>query len=188
MNAPTASQTVGPFFSIGLNYSNRMLGDAKQRPEGVIVVTGTIFDAEGIPVPDALLELWRADVNGKYPAVVPLYPVSASASFEGFTRVATNDEGLFAFETVLPGVLPGPHGSLQAPHIVATIFMRGILLQLCTRIYFAGHAANAADPVLANVPAERRSTLVARSVESSPNCYRWDVHLQGSEETVFFAY
>jgi len=188
MSAPTTSQTVGPFFSIGLNYSNRMLSDATRRPEDVIVITGTIFDAEGIPVPDAQLELWRADANGKYAAVVPLYPAAAAASFDGFTRVATNDKGLFVFETVLPGIVPGPQGSMQAPHIVVAIFMRGLLLQLYTRIYFAGQAANAADPVLAKVPEERRSTLVARPDENSPNCYRWDVHLQGSDETVFFAY
>jgi protocatechuate 3,4-dioxygenase alpha subunit len=188
MSAPTTSQTVGPFFSIGLNYSNRMLGDATRRPEDVIVITGTIFDAEGIPVPDAQLELWRADANGKYPAVVPLYPAPAAANFDGFTRVSTNDKGLFAFETVLPGVVRGPQGSVQAPHIVVTIFMRGLLLQLYTRIYFAGQAANAADPILANVPEERRSTLLARPEENSSNCYRWDVHLQGNEETVFFVY
>jgi protocatechuate 3,4-dioxygenase alpha subunit len=188
VSALTPSQTVGPFFSIGLDHSNRLPGETANRPRGLIVVTGRILDAEGIPVPDAQLELWRAAANGKYPSVVPLHAAVGVASFDGFTRVATNDEGLFAFETVLPGAVPGPQGGMQAPHIVAAIFMRGLLLQLYTRIYFADQAANAADPVLAKVPKERRRTLVAQPEENSPNCYRWDVHLQGSEETVFFAY
>lgn len=181
---PTASQTVGPFFSIGLSYRNRSV----ERAMNVIVVSGTIFDGENVPVPDAQIEIWRADTRGRYNQLVPYNPANAPIQFDGFARIATDDRGVFAFETVLPGKLPGPEGKVQAPHIVAVIFMRGLLLPLYTRIYFAGQSANASDPIFEVVPEDRRATLLAVSDGENPNCYRWDVHLQGNEETVFFTY
>jgi protocatechuate 3,4-dioxygenase alpha subunit len=188
MIAPTGSQTVGPFFSIGLDYLTVDGCKSECRPENVLLITGTIFDGNDVPVPDAQLELWRADVDGRYATSVPSHRGKGPATFDGFTRVATNDGGGFAFQTILPGRVRGPQSSINAPHIVAAIFMRGLLLPLYTRIYFAGLATNDSDPVLSLVPRERQSTLLAAPQENSPRCYRWDVHLQGSKETVFFTY
>lgn len=174
MSTPTASQTVGPFFSIGMSYRNKHVADPA--PEDAILITGTIFDGEGVPVQDAQLELWQANAAGVY------------ERFSGFTRISMDEHGAFALQTVMPGRVAGPQGTTQAPHIVVTLFMRGLLRHLHTRIYFADHPDNENDPVLSCVPNDKRTTLLARQVAGSPRYYRWDVYLQGEQETVFFAY
>ena len=184
---PTASQTVGPFFSIGLcphSFNNFV---PAQVPVGVKVVTlrGQVLDGEGSAVPDAVLEIWRADEAGFYS------DASSSCSYNdrgvpsGFLRIPTNDHGEFAFRTIKPGAVQGGKGEIHAPHLAVVVFMRGLQRHLLTRIYFPDEAANEKDAVLAAVPAERRNTLIAVA-EGNQNELHWDIRLQGDGETVFF--
>lgn len=169
----TASQTVGPYFHIGLDRLcvSDLAGNA---PGEKLVIRGRVLDGDGKPVNDALIELWQADPHGKF----------GQAGFAGFGRVATDDGGGFRFTTLKPGTVPGPDGAPQAPHIVAAVFMRGLLRHLVTRIYFQDEPANATDAVLRLVPAERLATLIAKKTEDG--VLEWNVILQGRDETVFF--
>jgi protocatechuate 3,4-dioxygenase alpha subunit len=171
----TTSQTVGPYLHIGLT---RMIIEnlAPARVPGERVsIEGRVVDGDGKPVNDALLEIWQADSRGRY----------GTKSFLGFGRSATDDKGMYRFQTIKPGRVPGPGGVMQAPHIGVNIFMRGQLKQLVSRIYFPGDPANAKDPVLALVPAQRRDTLIAKK-RGGTGMLAWDVILQGRNETVFF--
>jgi protocatechuate 3,4-dioxygenase alpha subunit len=123
-----------------------------------------------------VVEIWQADAAGNY----------GQKPFRGFGRSATDDQGAFRFQTIKPGRVPGPDGKLQAPHIAVNVFMRGLLKQLVTRMYFPDDASNAADGVLARVPQERRGTLVAKPAAGKPGKLEWNVVLQGRDETVFF--
>ncbi len=171
----TTSQTVGPYLHIGMTW---LIID-KLAPRKVagerISIAGRVIDGDGKPVTDALLEIWQADARGNY----------GKPGFRGFGRVATDAKGAFKFTTIKPGRVAGPGGQLQAPHIAVNIFMRGLLKQLVTRIYFADDPANAEDKVLELVPAQRRATLIARQV-GKRGALQWDVILQGRDETVFF--
>ena len=187
----TPSQTVGPFLHIGLvqgDYGVREIFTARVAEAGIpgthIRIEGRVLDAEGNVLPDALIELWQADHQGRYAHPADGRQV-ASNSFRGFGRCAT-DNGGFAFATIKPGSVPGPDGTTQAPHINVGIFSRGLLKRLFTRIYFAGDPANAGDPILALVPADRRETLMAKPDPAKPGLYRFDIRLQGADETVFF--
>jgi protocatechuate 3,4-dioxygenase alpha subunit len=152
-----------------------------------IELSGSVLDANGAAVPDALLEIWQANAAGRYhSADDPRTQLPLQAAFAGFGRAATAPDGSFRFRTILPGRVPGPGDVLQAPHIAVGILGRGLLKRLVTRIYFEGEAANATDPILALVPAARRETLIARRV--GEHGYRFDVHLQGEHETVFFEF
>jgi protocatechuate 3,4-dioxygenase alpha subunit len=180
---PTPSQTVGPYFKIGLEWLvHRDLRDLAGPAEGRrLTISGRVLDGGGRPVEDAVLELWRAGPDGRYPEV------TAPPALAGFGRVATDADGAFSFVTVKPGRVPGPEGTLQAPHLAVNVFMRGLLRHLVTRVYFPDEAeANAADPVLGLVEPARRATLIARADPAAPASLRWDVRLQGAEETVFF--
>jgi protocatechuate 3,4-dioxygenase alpha subunit len=171
---PTPSQTVGPFFAIGLPWPEGPHAVPVGTP-GALWLRGRVVDGAGEPVPDALIETWQADPSGRYGA----------EGFRGFARAATDDDGHYAILTVKPGPVPGPDGSIQAPHLAMSVFARGLLNRVVTRVYFPDEeAANAADPVLATVPAEARATLVARA---GPDGYVFDIRLQGDDETVFFA-
>lgn len=189
----TPSQTVGPYLHIGLTprhyghdfrevFTNRV-ADAGMGTQ--IRVEGRVVDGDGNVVPDAMVEIWQADHQGRY-----AHPADgralASNSFRGYGRCATDKDGGFGFDTVKPGSVPGPDGTTQAPHINVGVFARGILKRMFTRIYFAGDPANASDPILALVPAERRETLMARPDPANPHVYRFDIRLQGGDETVFF--
>lgn len=171
----TTSQTVGPYLHIGLTW----LITEKLAQAGVpgerVSIEGRVIDGDGKPVNDALLEIWQADSRGKY----------GGKRFRGFGRSATDDGGMFRFHTIKPGRVPAPGGSMQAPHISVTVFMRGQLKHLVSRIYFPGEAANAKDPVLGLVPEKRRATLIA-SKRGKPGALEWNVVLQGKDETVFF--
>jgi protocatechuate 3,4-dioxygenase alpha subunit len=170
----TTSQTVGPYLHIGLTWLIiENLVNARVPGERVSI-EGRVTDGDGKPVNDALVEIWQADSRGRY----------GSKAFRGFGRSATDDQGRYRFQTIKPGRVPGPDGKLQAPHILAVIFMRGQLKQLVSRIYFPGDPANATDPVLKLVPAERRATLLAK--KKGPGKLEWNVILQGRDETVFF--
>lgn len=180
----TASQTVGPFFSLGLSGLCRSelgeLGPDHTR----YTFSGRVLDGDGTPIPDAALELWQADGRGHYPHPEDPAGHLVAREFRGFARVPTDARGQFAFSTTKPGAVPAGQG-VQAPHINVQVFMRGLLLHACTRVYFPDEPALASDPVLALVPAERRSTLIARR---DGDALLWDVHMQGALETVFFAY
>src|SRR3954467_6883037 len=190
----TPSQTVGPFFKYGLTpdgkygwkdafTGNLVTPDASGER---IRVQGRVFDGDGAAVPDAMLEIWQADAQGHFsdPKDKRALPNSA---FRGFGRCGTDANGGYAVDTIRPGPVPHPDGKPQAPHILLAIFARGMLLQNYTRIYFDGEAANAADPVLALVPPERRGTLIAaREKGGGGAVYRFDIRLQGENETVFF--
>ena len=184
--APTPSQTVGPFFSFGLEWEDGPLA-VPEGTEGAIRIEGRLLDGLGHPVPDGLIETWQADPDGRF--ADPDDPRGAVEwdGFRGFARCPTDGEGRWSVLTLKPGPVPGPGGSAQAPHIAVTVLARGLLARLVTRIYFGDEeAANAADPVLASLrggEAERR-TLIAAPMEGG---YRLDIHLQGPDETVFFA-
>jgi protocatechuate 3,4-dioxygenase, alpha subunit len=190
----TPSQTVGPFFAYGLTsngkydwndaFTNNLVTSDTSGER--IRVQGRVLDGDGQPLPDAMLEIWQADVQGRFadPQDKRALPNSA---FRGFGRCGTDANGGYAFDTIKPGSVPDPDGKPQAPHILLAIFARGMLLQLYTRIYLDGESANAADPVLALVPADRRVTLIAARQPGSGNAvYHLDIHLQGDNETVFF--
>jgi protocatechuate 3,4-dioxygenase alpha subunit len=190
----TPSQTVGPFFKYGLTpggkyawndaFSNDLVTPDASGER--IRIQGRVFDGDGAPVPDAMLEIWQADAQGRFadPQDKRALP---NAAFRGFGRCGTDANGEYAFDTIKPGQVPDPDGKPQAPHILLAIFGRGMLLHLYTRIYFDGEAANAADPVLALVPADRRGTLIAaREAANGGAVYRFDIRLQGDGETVFF--
>jgi protocatechuate 3,4-dioxygenase alpha subunit len=188
----TPSQTVGPYLHIGLTqgaYGAREIFSAKLADGGLagphIRLEGRVHDGEGNVVPDAVLEIWQADGQGRYAHPADGRPL-ASNSFRGFGRCATDKDGGFAFETIKPGSVAGPGGAPQAPHINVGLFSRGLLKRLFTRVYFEGDPANAADPILALVPADRRGTLLAKADPGTPGLFRFDVVLQGANETVFF--
>jgi protocatechuate 3,4-dioxygenase alpha subunit len=180
----TASQTVGPFFLEALIHA----GDevlAKPGTAGAkIVVEGKVLDADGVMVNDAVLEIFQVDASGQY--VSDGAASKSGARFTGFGRATIDGSGLFRFTTVYPGALHSAAG-VEAPHLDVMVFARGLLKPLVTRIYFEGDAANAKDPVLAQVPANRRHTLQARrGADNGSGTWHFDVHLQGKDETVFF--
>ena len=183
--APTASQTVGPYFGFALLDG---FGSELVRPDapGAIRIRGRVLDGAGDPVPDAMVELWQAGSAGRYADPVDARTdLALDEGFTGFGRCGTDPEGRFEFVTVKPGPVPGPAGRPQAPHIDVSVFARGLLKRLVTRIYFPDEeAANGADPVLSSIPdADARETLVAQQEDGF---LRFDVRLQGDRETVFF--
>jgi protocatechuate 3,4-dioxygenase alpha subunit len=181
----TPSQTVGPFFSIGLdrmNCADLAEGSAGER----VAIRGRVLDGDGQPVPDAVLEIWQADADGRYHHPEHADPRNNATPFVGFGRIPTDDRGQFSFTTVKPGPVFGPDGKPQAPHLQILVFMRGLLRQLVTRMYFPGEPLNASDMVLQIVPESRRETLIARRTAPTGNTLEWNVLLQGGDETVFF--
>ena len=177
----TPSQTVGPYLHIGLPWPDGPYVVPEGTP-GAIWIRGRVFDGDGEPVGDGLVETWQADPEGRFDH--PDDPRGQVTGFRGFGRCATERaDGSYAILTLKPGPVPAADG-LQAPHIDVSVFARGLLNRVVTRIYFADEAeVNAADPVLALVPEELRPTLVAEPTEDG---YRFDIRLQGDEETCFF--
>jgi protocatechuate 3,4-dioxygenase alpha subunit len=181
----TPSQTVGPYFAIGLPWPEGPNAVTEGTP-GSFTISGTIYDGGGAPIPDHLLETWQADPDGRFADVYEYGGASELAGFRGFARHGEEGgDGTFEILTVKPGRLTAPGGMLQAPHIDVSLFARGMLNRVVTRIYFGDEEeANAEDPVLARVPADRRPTLIATPENGG---YRFDIRLQGPGETVFFA-
>ena len=182
----TTSQTVGPFFRLGWErlYRDDLTTPATQGER--ITLGGRVLDGDGVPVPDAVLEVWQANSYGKYLHPEDGQDKPSDPGFHGFGRVATNAGGEFRLTTVKPGPVPGPDGTPQAPHLLVLVFMRGLLKHLVTRIYFPDDPRNANDPVLNLVDSSRRQTLIARPIGGSLGRLHWDVILQGPNETVFF--
>jgi protocatechuate 3,4-dioxygenase, alpha subunit len=180
----TPSQTVGPYFAIGMPWPEGPNAVAPGTP-GAIAIRGTIYDGRGEPIPDYLLETWQCDAAGKFADVWGYGGPSETAGFRGFARAGEEDgDGSFEIVTLKPGPLTMPSGAIAAPHVDVSVFARGMLHRVVARWYFADEEeANAADPVLARVPAERRATLIAQPVDGG---YAIDVRLQGDGETVFF--
>jgi protocatechuate 3,4-dioxygenase alpha subunit len=181
----TPSQTVGPYFAIGLPWEIGPFAVPEGTP-GAIKITGTVYDGAGIPVPDFLLETWQADPEGRFADLHGYGGRSTLEGFRGFARYGLEEgDGRFEIVTVKPGPVAGPGHSTQAPHIDVTLFARGMLNRCVTRIYFADETeANAADPVLARIGADRRATLLAQPADGG---YVFDIRMQGPDETVFFA-
>jgi len=193
MSGLTPAQTIGPFAAFiltpvekGKHYpwtalacADLVTADASGER---IRIEGRVINGEGAPHRLTLLEFWQADGQGHY-----AHPRdgrrAANTSFKGFGRTETDSEGRYAVDTIKPGRVPGPNGGLQAPHIVVAIHSPFLLRHLCSRIYFADETANADDPILGLVPAERRDTLLARK---EGGVYRLDFVTQGGDETVFF--
>jgi protocatechuate 3,4-dioxygenase, alpha subunit len=183
----TPSQTVGPFLAIGLPWADGPFVVPAGTP-GAITISGQVFDGAGEHVPDAVVETWQADPAGRFDHPDdPRGPVPPEpAAFRGFGRSTTDAQGRFRIVTLRPGALPAPGGGMQAPHFDVSVFARGLLDRVVTRIYLPDEPeANAADPVLAAIadPA-RRSTLIA--VAAAPGAFTFDIRLQGEKETVFF--
>ena len=181
----TPSQTVGPYFAIGLPWTEGPHAAAPDTP-GAFAIRGTIYDGHGDVIPDHLLETWQADPEGRFADMHGHGGPSQLAGFTGFARYGIEDgDGSYEIVTVKPGRVPDAHGRLQAPHLAVTLMARGMLNRVVTRIYFGDEAeANAQDPVLARVPAARRETLIAQP--DGDGGYRFDIRLQGAGETVFF--
>ncbi len=179
----TPSQTVGPYLSIGLDWDD----GAYVVPEataGAFWLRGRLLDGEGAAVPDGLIETWQADPEGRFDHPDDPRGAVRSDAFRGFGRASTDDDGRWAIHTVKPGPVPGDGDTVQAPHLDVSVFARGLLHRLVTRVYFADEdEANAADPVLASLPAPARATLVAAG---GPGGYQHEIRLQGDGETVFF--
>jgi protocatechuate 3,4-dioxygenase alpha subunit len=185
----TSSQTAGPFFHPAMlreDCRRNLLarpGTAGER----IRIEGHVYDGEGAPIPDALVEIWQANSHGRYHHPLDQSDLPLDPEFIGFGRAGTDDTGHYWFETVKPGPVPIAADRSQAPHICLTIFARGLLNHLSTRLYFEDDPANADDPVLRCVPESRRSTLLARrSAAADVVLYRFDIVLQGAGETAFF--
>ncbi len=187
----TPSQTIGPFFAYGLTpeqygYAHKaIVGNRLAEPEVPgehVRIEGRIVDGGGAPIDDAMIEIWQADGDGRYGGAEQ--GAAAAAAFTGFGRCGTDDEGGFCFATIKPGAI----GDGQAPHIAVIVQARGILNHAFTRLYFSDETeANDADPVLRSVPEDRRHTLIAarRETPGGP-VYRFDIRMQGDDETVFF--
>ncbi len=205
----TPSQTVGPFFHYGLPWKGGadLVGksDMGARPElfaeehwvlnlssptgvpegEVIEIAGRVLDAEAVPVVDAMIEIWQANAAGRYHAVDDdRTDVAIDPHFIGFGRASTAADGVYRFRTILPGRVPGPGDTVQAPHIALSVFGRGIIKRLATRLYFAGGVGNDDDPILACIPEERRATLIAQ--QRDDGIWWLDLRLAGPNETVFF--
>jgi protocatechuate 3,4-dioxygenase, alpha subunit len=188
MSRLTPSQTIGPFFHRALLHEGWNDLAARGATGERVAIEGRVLDGDGAPVSDAMIEIWQANAAGRYDHPEdhqenrPIDP-----NFHGFGRVATDSEGRFRLRTVKPGAVQGDGGSLQAPHINLSVFARGLLKRLATRIYFPDEPLNDSDPLLNALPAKRRATLIARpaSAGAAERALRFDIVLQGAAETVF---
>lgn len=183
---PTTSQTVGPFFRIGFSWLYREQIADPEAPGERVEISGRILDGDGAPVPDGILEIWQANAQGKYAHSEDPQEKESEAKFGGYGRVPTDGDGRFHFSTIKPGRVPGPNGTLQAPHLEISVFTRGLLRRLITRMYFPDETSNGEDFALSLLEPTRRDTLLARKVGGRTGQLQWDVKLQGDGETVFF--
>jgi protocatechuate 3,4-dioxygenase, alpha subunit len=179
---PSGSQTVGPFFRIGLDHLCATETEPHEKLE-TITVFGRVFDGDGLAVPDAVLEFWHANAHGTFSG-----DPGESGRPVCFTRVATDEDGAFRFTIAMPGAVVCESELGQSPHLAVLVFARGLMRHLITRMYLPDEAANASDALLQMVPVDRRHTLIARADGSNASMFEWNVVLQGTDETVFFAW
>jgi protocatechuate 3,4-dioxygenase alpha subunit len=184
----TPSQTVGPFFHYGLVFGKENILVDDHAAGEIIYIKGCVFDGDGQPVQDALIEIWQADSQGIFNHPGDPQHQKADREFRGFGRSDTTNRGQYSFKTVKPGRIAWDDQHYQAPHINVHVFSRGLLTHAQTRLYFSDEGANQTDPVLNSIEdPERRQTLIARREESNDlPTYRFDIVLQGAHETVFF--
>jgi len=187
----SSSQTIGPFFHDGMlrDDTRRTLLAGPETSGERIRIAGHVYDGDGLGVPDAMIEIWQANHYGRYNHPSDQRDLPLDPAFHGFGRSATDAAGGYSFETIKPGRVPFDYQRLQAPHICIAVFARGLLNHLLTRLYFADDPANADDPVLRLVPADRQATLLARRAATDENgavVYHFEIVLQGAGETVFF--
>lgn len=183
----TPTQTVGPFFSPALLRDPLNILTTDETAGERIMIEGRVLDGAGNVVPDALIEIWQANSHGRFNHPRDQRDLPLDPEFGGFGRSGTDDDGVYWFETIKPGPVPFEGDQLQAPHLSVMVHARGMLNHAQTRLYFEDEDANATDPILALVPADRRSTLIARRDETDGGVvYRLDIVLQGRDETVFF--
>jgi protocatechuate 3,4-dioxygenase alpha subunit len=189
---PTATQTAGPFFHFGLVRPEWAdLTGGGQAKGDRIVLEGRVTDGDGLPLPDAIVEIWQANAAGRYEHPEDVQDKPLDPHFRGFGRAFTDKDGMYRFTTVKPGAVPGRGNALQAPHIAVSIAARGLLHHLFARVYFAGEPLNATDPVLSSLDdPERQRTLLAQpnGTAKGATVWRFDIVLQGKGETVFFAF
>jgi len=178
----TPWQTVGPFFHYALPYDDGPTVAGASRAS-VFTLHGHVYDGQGDPIPDSLVEIWQADESGDFVSSPGIFEAPAADGFRGFGRSATDTDGHYAFRTVKPAAVPTADGAAQAPHIAMSMFARGMLRRVVTRVYFDDETdANEKDPLLASLEPAQAATLVART---DADGYRFDLHLQGADETVF---
>jgi len=185
----TPSQTVGPYFAIGLPWSGGETLVTAETLGEQIEIRGRVIDGAGLPVIDALVEIWQANAAGRYDHPEDRRTDAlVDPAFFGFGRCPTDPFGQYLFRTVRPGRVPAADGTLQAPHLAVGVFARGLLKRLATRLYFDDAPENGNDPILRLVSEARRGTLLARREAAHAPVYRFDIVLQGDGETVFFRY
>lgn len=178
----TPSQTVGPFFAIGLVQEAEHILTNDQTLGERISIQGQVLDRDGAPIIDAMVEIWQPDANGVFPHPNDPNHAAADPNLKNFGRSKTEEDGAFRFDTIKPGAIGD-----AAPYINVHVFARGMLIHATTRIYFSDEAANDVDPVLNTVPAERKHTIIAqRSEQNGVAIYHFDISYQGENETVFF--
>jgi protocatechuate 3,4-dioxygenase alpha subunit len=185
----TASQTVGPFFAPGLLRADAQCNVlvAPTTADVRIRIEGRALDGDGLPLPDALVEIWQANAAGRYNHPADERDLPLDPQFTGFGRSGTDADGRYWFETIKPGRVPFDDQRLQAPHICVAVFARGLLNHAYTRLYFADDPATDTDPVIQLVPVARRATLLAQPTSTNGRqVYHFDIVLQGMDETVFF--
>ena len=181
------SQTIGPFFHYGLIFGGENVLVDEQAWGERIYIKGAVFDGDGQMVPDAMVEIWQADAQGYFNHPADPQQQKADPFFRGFGRSDTVENGRFWFKTVKPGSIAWNEEQDQAPHVNVRIFSRGLLIHAVTRLYFSDESANTNDPVLNSIDPTRRRTLIAALEESEDlPTYRFDIRLQGDQETVFF--
>ena len=184
----TPSQTVGPFYSLGLSRWPKKALVTEATHGEKIRVEGQVFDGDGNVVTDALIEIWQANAYGRYNHPEDKQEKPLDVSFTGWGRCGTDKTGQFFFETIKPGPVPGNGNTVQAPHINVAVLARGMLVHAYTRIYFSKDPANESDPVLSSIKnkARRRTLIAGREEKDGQVTYRFDIRLQGKNETVFF--
>ena len=188
MRKETPSQTVGPFYAIGLTREPMNVMTTEETRGQKIRVEGQVFDGDGTAIPDVMVEIWQANAYGRYNHPDDKQEKPLDPTFIGWGRSGTDDNKFYSFETIKPGPVPGNDGTVQAPHINVCVMARGMLVHAFTRIYFSDEPSNETDLVLLSVKSKaRRKTLIATHGErDGKTIYRFDIHLQGDHETVFF--
>jgi len=184
----TPSQTVGPFYAIGLTHRTMNVLTRDTTEGQRIRIEGRVFDGDGQPIPDAMVEIWQANAYGRYNHPDDKQEKPFDPNFTGWGRSGTDENCFYRFDTIKPGPVPGSDDTVQAPHVNVVVFARGMLVHAYTRVYFADEPANETDSVLNSIKnkARRQTLIAAREERDGRTIYVFDIRLQGKGETVFF--